>query len=144
MIRRFAKDLAGQLSGGEISASYKTQERTKTPGGGGAQKVQTGNRRFESDFKLWVAADLTDRRKQLRAEERVAGDVHTVASRKQNVIDASLAAICQFKNYAVAQGCSGNDCPSRRYWKVLASRFQPGCTRRPDGAHRKAVLHQTG
>ncbi len=63
MIRRFAKDLAGQLSGGEIRASYKTQERTKTPGGGGAQEVQTGNRRFESDFKLWIAADLTDRRK---------------------------------------------------------------------------------
>src|SRR5213082_2643120 len=87
VIRRLAKDLAGQLSGGEISASYKTQERTKTPGGGGAQKVQTGNRRFESDFQLWIAADLTDGRKQWRAEERVAGDVHSVASRQQNVID---------------------------------------------------------
>ena len=143
MIRRFAKDLAGQLSGGEIRASYKTQERTKTPGGGGAQKVQTGNGRFESDFQLWIAADLTDGRKQWRAEERVAGDVHSVASRQQNVIDASLAAICQFKNYAVAESSTGNNRTSCRDRNVLASRLQPSGARGPDGAHRQAILHQS-
>ena len=61
MIRRVAKDLARQLTGGEIRASYEAQERAKTPSGRGAQEVQARNRRFESDLQLRVAADLTDR-----------------------------------------------------------------------------------
>src|ERR1700676_3351787 len=144
MIRRIGKDLARQLTGRERRASDEARERAKAPGGGGAQEVQTGNGGFESNVKSWIAADLTDRGKQFPGEEGIAGDVHTVASRKQNVIDPPLTAVTQSKNYAVAEGCSGNDWTSRRNWKVLASRFQPSCTGGPDGAHRKAVLHQTG
>jgi hypothetical protein len=68
-------------------------ERAEAPGRGGAENVQTRYRRFEPGFEAWVSIETIDLLHQLRREKVVLGDVYSIPSAENNVVNISLGAV---------------------------------------------------
>jgi hypothetical protein len=90
-------------------ACNEAHERPEGSSSGRPKKVQPRQRRFEAICELRVAVDKAQQSQQIWCKKRAAGNVDTVTSGEQGVIDAALAAIVKSEPDLLADGIRGDD-----------------------------------
>src|ERR1700677_422277 len=96
--------MGGQFSRGELRTRHEIQQGPEAPGRRSTDEVQSRYGATETAAKLGIAVKLLNIPRKISRKKIVSGYVHLIPGSKQDIINATFAAVVEFEGNLVPDG----------------------------------------